>query len=356
MSTDRRPNRLDDAGAATQVVAWQRRHGRHGLPWQSPREPYQVWLSEVMLQQTQVTTVLDYYPRFLARFPDVSTLAAASLDEVLALWSGLGYYSRARHLHRCAQVVVAEHQGRFPATAEALARLPGIGRSTAAAIAAFCFGERVAILDGNVKRVLSRLLGYSDDLAVAAHERQLWQLAGDLLPADSADMPDYTQGLMDLGATVCTVKRPDCPRCPLMARCAAHTQGRPEAYPVKTRRLKRSQRANAWLWLDGPRGVWMQQRPSRGVWAGLWCLPLFDDTDALEAAVTSLGVTADRLPPIDHVLTHFDWRLTPWRASWPSETDPVAVLGQGRWIAQDKLHDTGLPAPLRKLLLSPPAT
>ncbi|MBA2723118.1 MAG: A/G-specific adenine glycosylase, partial [Methylibium sp.] len=208
------------------VTIWQREHGRHGLPWQRERDPYRVWLSEIMLQQTQVTTVLAYYARFLERFPDVAALAAATPDDVLAAWSGLGYYSRARNLHRCAQVVMAEHRGRFPASAEQLATLPGIGRSTAAAIAAFCFDERAAILDGNVKRVLTRVLGNGCDLAVATHERALWRQACELLPHDGADMPAYTQGLMDLGATVCLVRRPNCLACPLQSLCIAQREGR----------------------------------------------------------------------------------------------------------------------------------
>ena len=189
---------VGSASFAARVIDWQRTHGRHALPWQGTRDPYRVWLSEIMLQQTQVATVLGYYERFLQRFPDVRSLAAAPLDEVFALWSGLGYYSRARNLHRCAQAVVAEHGGRFPASSEALAQLPGIGRSTAAAIAAFCFGERVAILDGNVKRVLTRALGFDGDLANAAQERLLWNEATRLLPASGVE--SYTQGLMDLKA------------------------------------------------------------------------------------------------------------------------------------------------------------
>ena len=201
------------------MIGWQGRHGRHGLPWQGNPDPYRVWLSEVMLQQTQVATVLAYYPRFLARFPDVRALAAAPLDAVLAAWSGLGYYRRARLLHRCAQVVVAEHGGAFPRHAVQLAALPGIGRSTAAAIAAFCFGERAAILDGNVKRVLARAFGIGDDLGTAAGQRALWARAEALLPARGIGA--YTQGLMDLGATVCLARRPRCDACPLAATCAA---------------------------------------------------------------------------------------------------------------------------------------
>ena len=234
------------ADLASDVVRWQRTHGRSGLPWQGSRDPYRVWLSEIMLQQTQVSTVLDYYPRFLARFPDVSSLAAAPQDDVLGLWSGLGYYSRARNLHRCAQDVMALHGGRFPADAATLQTLPGIGRSTAAAIAAFCFGERAAILDGNVKRVLTRVLGFDEDIASASATNRLWDQATALLPQHAADMPAYTQGLMDLGATICSTRKPACLACPLSERCVARREGEPERYPVKTRKLKRSAQS---LWL-----------------------------------------------------------------------------------------------------------
>ena len=227
---------------ANEIVRWQQSHGRNSLPWQNTRDPYRVWLSEIMLQQTQVATVLAYYDRFLQRFPRVDDLAAASEDDVMSLWSGLGYYSRARNLHRCAQDVMALHKGQFPASAEQLQTLPGIGRSTAAAIASFCFGERVAILDGNVKRVLTRVLGFSGDLAQVAQERALWSLATELLPHEdlAQAMPRYTQGLMDLGATICTGRQPKCLLCPVQALCRGRAQGNPEQYPVKTRKLKRS--------------------------------------------------------------------------------------------------------------------
>ena len=208
-----------DGAFAQCVIDWQRTHGRHGLPWQNTRDPYRVCLSEIMLQQTQVATVLGYYARFLERFPDVAALAAAPQDEVLALWSGLGYYSRARNLHRCAQAVVQAHGGAFPRSSEALQTLPGIGRSTAAAIAAFCFGERVAILDGNVKRVLTRVLGFGGDLAEAAQEKALWAEATRLLPEQG--IARYTQGLMDLGATLCAARSPQCLLCPVQADCVA---------------------------------------------------------------------------------------------------------------------------------------
>jgi A/G-specific adenine glycosylase len=343
------------ADIAARVVAWQRRHGRNDLPWQGTRDPYRVWLSEVMLQQTQVTTVVEYYTRFLARFPDVQSLAAAPLDDVLAQWSGLGYYSRARNLHRCAQAVVIEHGGRFPRSARMLAELPGIGRSTAAAIAAFAFGERAAILDGNVKRVLTRLLGFDGDLAQASHERTLWAQAETLLPARGIER--YTQGLMDLGATLCTARAPRCDACPLGTDCVAHRQGQPERFPIKTRRLQRGSRHNAMLWLvDGDRW-WLTQRPAKGVWAGLWTLPLFDSLAALRAASASWPGHSEVLVSIDHALTHFDWRLDPVRHALPSRlassrrASIESSLLPGRWFTRDQAFALGLPAPVRKLML-----
>jgi len=350
------PSRQSGASLAARVIAWQRQHGRHALPWHGNRDPYRVWLSEIMLQQTQVATVLDYYPRFLARFGDVRSLAAAPLDDVLALWSGLGYYSRARNLHRCAQVVAAEHGGAFPRSAQALAELPGIGRSTAAAIAAFCFGERAAILDGNVKRVLTRALGFGEDLAVAAHERALWQQAQALLPARGIEA--YTQGLMDLGATLCTARRPQCQACPLQALCVAHRDGAAERFPVKTRRVNRTQRGNALLWLGHGDRLWLVQRPLRGVWAGLWTPPLYDALDELCALAADWPGRGEALAPIDHALTHFDWHLQPWRHRLPQRLSTVrraaveAALPDGRWFTIEQALQLGLPAPVRRLLAS----
>ncbi|KNZ33659.1 MAG: adenine glycosylase [Methylibium sp. NZG] len=336
------------------MVAWQRQHGRHGLPWQHTRDPYRVWLSEVMLQQTQVATVLGYYQRFLQNFPDVAALAAAPLDDVLALWSGLGYYSRARNLHRCAQQVVVEHGGRFPADSAALATLPGIGRSTAAAIAAFCFGERVAILDGNVKRVLTRVLSFSGDLAEAAHERELWALATGLLPHQGIEA--YTQGLMDLGATLCSARAPQCNACPVRAHCVAAQAGEAERYPVKTRKLKRGQREHVWLWLQWKDRLWLQQRPDTGVWARLWSLPEFDSSAAFEQASAEWPGTCESLPSFTHTLTHLDLRLHPRRWTVPpraaaTRVDAIVRLWpSGRWFSLTEALACGLPAPLRKLL------
>lgn len=335
-------------GFGTRIVSWQRLHGRHDLPWQGTRDPYRVWLSEIMLQQTQVSTVLAYYARFLRRFPSVAELAAAPLDDVMAQWSGLGYYSRARHLHRCARTVMAEHGGVFPPSAEALATLPGIGRSTAAAIAAFCFGQRVAILDGNVKRVLSRWLGFEGDLAKSAQLEQLWAVAQDLLPRLGIDI--YTQGLMDLGATVCTRKAPACDRCPVSADCVACASGQAERYPVKARRSRRTQRENALLWLRHRRRVWLVQRPQKGVWAGLWTLPEFASTAAAEDATAGWLGQGTWLPTFKHALTHFDWTLHPLRWAWPERAAAPAALPPGRWFTLEEALALGLPAPIRRLL------
>ncbi len=344
----------EGAALAQRVVRWQRQHGRHDLPWQGTRDPYRVWLSEIMLQQTQVATVLDYYARFLQRFPSLEALAAAPLDDVLALWSGLGYYSRARNLHRCAQTLQRDHGGTFPASSQALAELPGIGQSTAAAIAAFCFSERVAILDGNVKRVLSRALGFAEDLAKPANERALWQTAQSLLPKRGIEA--YTQGLMDLGATVCTLRRPGCSACPLNPGCVAVAEGRVQDYPVKTRRILRGQRSNALLWLAHGERLWLVRRPEKGVWAGLWSLPEFDSPAALQAAVADWPGRGETLPAIDHALTHFDWHLQPFRWALPTRLGAARLQGlveqwpNGRWVDHSQALQMGLPAPLRKLL------
>ena len=386
---------------AERVIAWQRSHGRAGLPWQLTRDPYRVWLSEIMLQQTQVTTVLGYYERFLQRFPTVVALADAPSEDVLAMWSGLGYYARARNLHKCAQAVATEHGGEFPRSAAQLAELPGIGRSTAAAIAAFCFGERVAIRDGNVKRVLTRVLAYERDIAQAASEKALWAIASDLLPQAPAGEPlhaamaTYTQGLMDLGATVCTIRKPACDACPASATCAGRASGAPERFPVKTRKLKRSKRAAVLLWLQQQDRVWLVRRADSGVWAQLWSLPEFDTAVALERAVLAWPGTLEWMASFKHVLTHFDWMLQPLKLQWhgavsaaqqreiaalaavnvsttadepgeadvhgdvepagdegasPDELSVAPAATEGRWFARADLDGVGIPSPIRKLL------
>jgi A/G-specific adenine glycosylase len=344
------------AAFSARLIEWQRGHGRHTLPWQNTRDPYRVWLSEIMLQQTQVATVLGYYERFLQRFPDVGALAAASLDDVFALWSGLGYYSRARNLHACAQAVVAQHGGRFPESSAALMQLPGIGRSTAAAIAAFCFGERVAILDGNVKRVLTRVLAFGGDLAEARHERALWAEATALLPERGIE--PYTQGLMDLGATLCSARAPACLLCPVQVDCAAARDGTQARFPVKSRKLKRGTRMHVWLWLRWRGAVWLVQRPATGVWAGLWSLPEFDSAEAFEAASADWPGQGEALASFTHVLTHLDWTLHPLRWQLPERLGAAqrrqieALWPSGRWFEPDEALAAGLPSPLRKLLLA----
>lgn len=333
------------------LVTWQRQHGRSGLPWQGTRDPYRVWLSEIMLQQTQVSTVLGYFPRFLERFPDVQALAAAHLDEVLALWSGLGYYSRARNLHRCAQAVVAQWGGAFPAQATQLQTLPGIGPSTAAAIASFCFGERISIMDGNVKRVLTRLLAFDGDLAEAAQERLLWAKAQAMLPeaVTHDDMAAYTQGLMDLGATLCTRTKPQCLLCPAHGLCRASALQRQQDFPVKTKKLKR--RTEEWwlMVLRRPDGaVWLTQRPAKGIWAGLFSMPVHASQDALtESLPPLLGQTEGKHhEALRHSLTHRELVLRP--VEWLVPDNPCAQeLANGRWVRTTADLGLGLPAPVR---------
>jgi A/G-specific adenine glycosylase len=339
------------------VVAWQKAHGRHDLPWQNTQDPYRVWLSEIMLQQTQVVTVRDYFARFTQRFPNVAALAAAHQDEVLALWSGLGYYSRARNLHRAAQDVVALHGGQFPRTAEALQTLPGIGRSTAAAVASLCFGEPIAILDGNVKRVLTRYLGFDGDLASSRIEKELWAMAQTLLPkrAITRAMPHYTQGVMDLGATVCTPKKPQCAQCPVVQGCVAHQQGQVDRYPVKTKKLKRTSDQLWLLHLVTQQGeVWLTQRPQSGIWAGLYCLPIYPSFEALLAEVPAAHRPdlAEGLP-FKHVLTHKDMHLHPVTCVLPRSKAMDTPACNGRWFSEKDWPGLGLPAPIRKLLLRP---
>ena len=328
------------------LVVWQRQHGRHGLPWQQQRDPYRVWLSEVMLQQTQVVTVLDYYARFLQAFPDVRALADATQEEVMALCSGLGYYSRASNLHACAQQVRDVHGGEFPRSSADLVKLPGIGPSTAAAIAAFCFGERVSIFDANVQRVLARLLGFGEDLASARAVRALHDMAQQLVhaDADAADMASYTQGLMDLGATVCTARQPRCAACPMASLCAVAGQDLAVELPRKTKKLKRT--AESWwlLVLRSPQGIWLERRGQQGIWAGLHCVPLFgSEADAL-AAAAGLG-SAHHAPMFRHVLTHKDLYLHPVLIDVAGGQQPALA---GEWHADWAAR--GLPAPVRKWL------
>jgi A/G-specific adenine glycosylase len=252
------------------LIDWQAKDGRHDMPWQINRTPYRVWLSEIMLQQTQVQTARDYYLRFLRVFPSVQALANAKIDDVLAQWSGLGYYSRARNLHACAKVITSDHAGEFPRTPKQLAELPGIGPSTAAAIASFCFDEPITIFDGNVQRVISRLTGFGQDLAGAPAKRALNTIAQSALDGALGPMAGHTQGLMDLGATVCTPKKPKCSSCPFQADCVAHGAGLELQYPVVTKKLVRKELRSHWVCLWDGDALRMARRPDAGIWSGLW--------------------------------------------------------------------------------------
>lgn len=343
---------------AERLIAWQRRHGRHDLPWQNTRDPYRIWLSEIMLQQTQVATVIPYYARFLSRFPDVAALAAANVDDVMALWAGLGYYTRARNLHRCAQVVVAQHGGEFPASPDALATLPGIGRSTAAAIASFAFGARATILDGNVKRVLARIFGIDGFPGDKRVETAMWALAETLMPgadASSAQVSAYTQGLMDLGATLCVRGKPDCAHCPFAAECVANLTGRQRELPV-ARPKKTIPTRRTWMLIlrDGP-AVLLERRPPTGIWGGLWSLPEAADEAALAVRAGELGAAnaLARLAPLAHTFTHFKLDIEPRVADYDMRAPQGARElrdEESAWVPLDELDAYGVPAPVRKLL------
>ncbi|MDR1463254.1 MAG: A/G-specific adenine glycosylase [Azoarcus sp.] len=339
---------------SARLIDWQRAHGRHGLPWQGSRDPYRIWLSEIMLQQTQVAAVIPYYTRFLARFPNVAALAAAPVEEVMALWSGLGYYARARNLHRAAREVVEKHDGRFPATAAALAELPGVGRSTAAAIAAFANGERAAILDGNVKRVLCRAFGITGIPGERAVEERLWALAETLLPTRGEDIGIYIQAQMDLGATVCTRARPACGRCPLTGECVALASGRVAELPTPRPRKTPPRRAARMAVVILGQSVLLERRPPAGIWGGLLALPeiLPADADAETWAMRTFGlaqIRARELPPLVHAFTHFTLEITPWRIELPVPPRIVAEPAW-QWLTLGQISAAALPAPVREIL------
>jgi A/G-specific adenine glycosylase len=343
---------------AQRVITWQREHGRHTLPWQNTHDPYRIWLSEIMLQQTQVATVIPYYERFLSRFPDIASLAAAPEAEVMELWAGLGYYTRARNLHRCAQIVMSDWSGRFPGSAKEIETLPGIGRSTAAAVAAFAYGERSPILDGNVRRVFARHFGIEGDPASRAVQDRMWLRAEAELPApheapdrQADDMRAYTQGLMDLGATLCTRGTPDCGRCPVRGTCVALREARQHELPTPRTRKAVPERSTHMLWVVHQDSILLERRPSPGIWGGLLSLPEFDGED-VDSACRRLGVMPEdiqALPPFTHTFTHFRLTATPWRVT----ARAIALLDDDRhrWVPSDALGSAALPAPIRKLLL-----
>lgn len=331
----------NSADFAQALIRWQKSAGRHDLPWQQKgrADPYRVWLSEIMLQQTQVATVIPYYRRFLDRFPDLARLAAAPSEDVMALWSGLGYYARARNLQRAAQAIVAMHGGRFPHRIEDIEALPGIGRSTAAAIAVFAFGARAAILDGNVKRVLARVFGIDGFPGEKAVEARLWALAESLLP--ERDLVAYTQGLMDLGATLCTRGKPRCGECPVAAQCVARREDRIAALPTPRARRAVPQRAVRVLVLLDRGRVLLEQRPPHGIWGGLLSLP-----ELPPGKVPRRYAGAQPLPVVRHAFTHFRLDIAPLVC----KVSRCNTAMDGVWLSLKQLDAAPLPAPIRKIL------
>jgi A/G-specific adenine glycosylase len=338
-------------GLAANLIAWQKRHGRHDLPWQGTRDPYRIWVSEIMLQQTQVATVIPYYQRFLQRFPDIPTLAAAPLDEVLRLWAGLGYYSRARNLHRAAQAVMQEHGGRFPSSFDEVAALPGIGRSTAGAILVFSRGARHAILDGNVKRVLARLCGisgYPGDKEVAD---RLWRQAERLMPGRG--IAAYSQGLMDLGAGICTRSRPHCEACPWAAHCVARKRGLIGKLPGRKPGRPLPRKRTIMLALTRAGEVLLEKRPPTGIWGGLWCLPeAVRNTRIASYCLQRFGthvVAIQELPQIAHGFTHFKLDIQPIRlhvARLATRAEEPGLV----WLPLEEAGQGAIPAPVKRIL------
>jgi A/G-specific adenine glycosylase len=362
------PNRNAAENASSEfaqaVIAWQRTHGRHALPWQGTRDPYRVWLSEIMLQQTQVAAVIPYYERFLARFPTLRDLADAPADDVMAHWAGLGYYSRARNLHAAAQRVRDVFGGEFPQDPHDIQSLPGVGRSTAAAIAAFAFGKRAAILDGNVKRVFARHFGIAGFPGLPKVEAQMWDLAESLLPKNNIE--GYTQGLMDLGATLCTRAKPTCLLCPLRTGCGALRDGLVDSLPTPKPAKALPHRTTTMPIVLATGAVWLVKRPARGIWGGLWCLPQCDDDDSLMQVKRDFKLSrikSDALPPVHHGFTHYKLTIQPllWRLkAMPEnahlkgvskESEQASDAGvEARWQPLDALEAIGLPAPVATML------
>jgi len=340
------------ASYAQRLLSWFDTHGRHDLPWQHPRTPYRVWLSEIMLQQTQVKVAIPYFERFIAALPTLRALAEAPLDRVLALWSGLGYYARARNLHKAAQVCLAEHKGELPRDFDALIQLPGIGRSTAGAILSQAWNEPVAILDGNVKRVLARRHGIDGWPGQPKIEQRLWAIADSLLP--NARLAEYTQAQMDLGALLCTRHAPGCLLCPVNDDCVALAEGRVDELPTpKPAKALPERQKLAWLLLDHQGRVLLQRRPPLGIWAGLWSLPEADnetEADSWLSRHIQTSARTETLPPILHTFTHYRLTLIPQQKHPAALALAVGDNDELRWVERKALPDYGIPAPVRTLL------
>lgn len=335
---------------AQQLLSWFDDHGRHNLPWQDNRNAYRVWVSEIMLQQTQVATVIPYFERFMARFPQLPDLAAAPVDDVLALWTGLGYYTRARNLHKCAQVVTEQYQGDFPIDSQTLAQLPGIGPSTAAAIVSQAYNKPAAILDGNVKRVLTRIYAIEGWPGQKVIEQQLWELAKQLTPQQRN--ADYTQAIMDLGATICRRNKPLCVACPMQNSCQALAQDKVSALP--TRKPKKDlPEKQVWILLltDHQQNVQLYQRPHKGIWGGLWSLPEFASLEDLENHLALMGtINSQPLPEVKHAFSHYKLTLHPYRVSLPANHGYIQESTRLKWYASQQIDTIGLPSPIKQIL------
>lgn len=338
-------------GFAKRLLRWYDRHGRKNLPWQDPISPYRVWISEIMLQQTQVETVIPYFERFMARFPELPSLAQAPQDEVLHLWTGLGYYARARNLHRCAQVLIEQYQGDFPKDVEAISQLPGIGPSTAAAITSIAFNQPTAILDGNVKRVLARhraIAGWPGQSAVA---QQLWQAAHQSMAHERCR--DYTQAIMDLGATLCTRARPQCEQCPISIDCLAYQQDAVALYPGKKPAKTKPIKSAYLLLVQAPEGeILLQQRPPQGIWGGLWCLPELPLSEPLEQHIALHFGQTQGIQPWQgwrHTFSHYHFDIQPVLVKLAQR--PAAVAESNNlWYNPKNPQAVGLAAPVKALL------
>ena len=331
------------------LIRWQHQHGRHDLPWQGA-DAYRVWLSEIMLQQTQVATVIPYYQRFVTAFPDIPALAAASEEQVLTHWSGLGYYARGRNLRRAAQLIVEQYGSEFPRQYEQILELPGIGRSTAAAICALAWHERRAILDGNVKRVMARYCGISGSPSEKTVEAQLWQQAEALLP--QRDVARYIQAQMDLGATLCTRSKPKCGECPVHSDCVAFQSGQVSELPTPRPRKVVPERHTTFLLLLHGNDILLEKRPGSGIWGGLWCPPQFDDEEAAKDWFVRNGMTAsqgERLETFTHTFTHFKLHITPLKIQLSCKPLRAAQPGS-LWLDVEEALRAAIPTPVRMML------
>lgn len=337
---------------AQTLITWQKQYGRHDLPWQHTRDPYAIWVSEIMLQQTQVSAVIGYYQRFMTRFPTIASLAQAEQEEVMQHWSGLGYYSRARNLHHAAQTIMREHQGQFPQDFSTIQTLKGIGRSTAAAIVAFAFNQSQTILDGNVKRVLARYHAIQGWPGLLAIEQQLWQLAEQHMPSE--DIPTYIQSLMDFGATLCTRGKPKCDACPIKPQCQAYQQSLVAQLPTPKPRKPLPEKSVTMMVILKAGEVLLEKRPNQGIWGGLWSLPEIASHEiATEAALSRYGLSCEALetlPTFQHAFTHYKLHISP---------QPLEVVGQKNgalinvvWINVEDAIDAAIPTPVRSILKS----